>query len=322
MMEILLSEFGANLSASTTSGETVFHLAVRIENVLITQLLVNAFEKQQQQMQQQRQQKQRQCEEEEEEEKSKQPVEEEKSEVAADHAQKNCSQTAKAAASLGQTSTASAEQPSIGSISPASGINSSSSPPLNDASQIGPEDRPATQSKSCLNAVTKSSLNGAASSSASSSSSSSVSSSPLPPAEFATTTIMMTTTTTKPTTTETISSTKFAEKTQNVSNYSKPATPSPTSRSSSPSSSPASSSSSSVSSSSCTSPWELADSAGETPLFVAVRQKSTGMARHLLNKLSGTSRILSPNTCYFLGSGPGRGRSPLEWGYFPFLRPS
>ena len=44
MMKSLLSDFDADISASTTSGETVFHLAVRLENVSIAQLLVDTFE--------------------------------------------------------------------------------------------------------------------------------------------------------------------------------------------------------------------------------------------------------------------------------------
>ena len=44
MMNCLLKDYGADLFAKTTSGETCFHLAVRLENVFITQLLVGVFE--------------------------------------------------------------------------------------------------------------------------------------------------------------------------------------------------------------------------------------------------------------------------------------
>ena len=35
-----------------------------------------------------------------------------------------------------------------------------------------------------------------------------------------------------------------------------------------------------------------------------------------------TAGINDASSCHFLGSGPGRGRSPVEWGDFPSVRSS
>ena len=61
------------------------------------------------------------------------------------------------------------------------------------------------------------------------------------------------------------------------------------------------------------------------PTYFLLMGKGCG-ARNKGRRLSLGLKFTSPNVsfqpCYFLGSGPDRGRSPVEWGEIPSVRPS